>query len=304
MRWTGTFSAAWLGAVAIALTGAGPAAADQLVACTGTFGGSGGLVDAVINAEAGTASATIDLTPGCTYTFTAPDTSAESVKIAGTTQAIDLDDWYGPSALPAIGTAVTIDGDGATITRSAADGTPPFRLFFVGANPLDGRTPGWTSPGPGDLTLQDLTLSGGLAAGGNADFGGAGLGAGGAIYDQGTVTLDAVTVSDAAATGGEGGDANLSSSGGAGIGQDATGESGAGFGSAFVAPVNAPHGGPSETAGTGYSSGAGGAGFATGENGLPPSVTGPGGKGRRSQHGNRRRRTRRLGRWLLRRARW
>jgi hypothetical protein len=279
MKWTMRPVVVGLMWVVVAgLWSAPPAAADQQVPCTGTFGGAAGLADAVHNAEAGTAAATIDLAAGCTYTFTAADLSAESVTLAGTATAIDLDGWYGPAALPAIATAVTIDGDGATIARSTAAGTPPFRLFFVGANPLSARTPSWTSPGAGSLTLQDLTLSGGLAAGGASDFGGGGLGAGGAIYDQGDVTLDDVTIADDSAVGGAGGTTS-GATGGAGMGPDAAGEAGAGFGSAFKAPPGAPAGGPAEPGGAGYSSGAGGAGLAIGENGAAPSPAGPGGNG-------------------------
>jgi Cadherin-like domain len=249
------------------------AGADQSVPCSGaTFAGAAGLANAVINAESGTASPTIDLTPGCTYTFTAPDSLAAHVPVGGGATTVDLDGWYGPDALPAIATAVTIEGNGATIARSSATGTPPFRLFFVGADPSSAATHNWTTPGAGSLTLTDVTLSGGLAEGGSADGGGGGLGAGGAIYDQGTVILDRVTLSGDQALGGTGGVVALNSDGGAGIGSSSgSSGAGAGFGAGFVAPAGASTGGPFVSGG-GFGGGASGGGFASGENGASDLV--------------------------------
>src|SRR5262249_17535963 len=56
----------------------------------------------------------------------------------------------GPNGLPAVSTAITIDGNGSTITRSNA--APPFRLFYVAAAaPLSTLT-------RGSLTLRNLVL--------------------------------------------------------------------------------------------------------------------------------------------------
>ena len=79
-------------------------------------------------------------------------------------------DDFGPVGLPTINVPVTINGFGyATIQRSSVDGTPAFRLFYVGAN--------------GSLTLNDLTLSNGnLDPNRDAiDYGGAILNAGGQV---------------------------------------------------------------------------------------------------------------------------
>jgi hypothetical protein len=72
---------------------------------------------------------------------------------------------------------LTIQGKGATIERSTATGTPAFRLFDVAAG--------------ASLTLSDLTLQGGLA-----------YGLGGAIYNQGGLSLTRVTVQNNVAQGG------------------------------------------------------------------------------------------------------
>src|SRR5262245_29288344 len=52
------------------------------------------------------------------YTLTAPDNSHASV---------EDNNWYGPNGLPAIDNDITIEGNGATIQRSTASGTPSFR---------------------------------------------------------------------------------------------------------------------------------------------------------------------------------
>ena len=82
----------------------------------------------------------------------------------------------GPTGLPVIGKKdnLTIIGNGDTIERSSAAGTPAFRLFDMA--------------GGASLTLQNVTLQDGLASG---------LGAsaeGGAIFNQGTLILSGVTV--------------------------------------------------------------------------------------------------------------
>src|SRR5262249_51085220 len=106
--------------------------------------------------------------------------------------------WYGPNGLPAIDNDITIQGNGSLIQRSAAPGTPSFRLFYVSGG-LPGELP------LGRLTLENLTLQGGRAKGGNASSGGGGgLGAGGAIFNQGTLILNGVTLAGNEALGGDG----------------------------------------------------------------------------------------------------
>jgi len=82
----------------------------------------------------------LELTPGCTYTLTSPQADTED-------------------GLPPIATPITIDGRGATITRSADPETESFRIFEVLAS-------------PGRLTLRSLTISNGNAPGPDPDGGG------------------------------------------------------------------------------------------------------------------------------------
>jgi len=132
-----------------------------------------------LNANGG---GTISLANGGAYSVTAPS-----------------DWWYGPNAFPAISSAITIDGNGATISR--ASGSTNFRFFYVSG--------GFSTLAAGSLTLNDLTLSGGLAQGGSGggglEGGGGGGGFGGAIYNQGVLSLAEVTFASNTAQGGSGG---------------------------------------------------------------------------------------------------
>ncbi len=92
----------------------------------------------------------------------------------------------GATGLPVIaaGNNLTIVGNGDTIERSTATGTPAFRLFDVAANAT--------------LTLQNLTLQNGLAYG-------SGVGCvGGAIYSEGTLTISMANVQNNIAQGSNG----------------------------------------------------------------------------------------------------
>jgi hypothetical protein len=249
-----TFTALALGGL---LASVSPAAAGTLP-CPGGVGDPAALAQAILNADVIGSPATITLAAGCTYTFTAPDTSAPAASVNG--KQVELDDWWGPDALPAIATSITIDGHGAVLQRSPS--APPFRFFFVGADPSSTGTFHWTTPGAGDLTLEDLTLSGGDAVGGSSDTGGGGLGGGGAIYNQGSLTLDRVTLSANAAQGGSGGVGAVSSDNGGGIGASGSASGGGGFGGGFTPPG---------TANVDYSIGdtaGGGAGLTIGEDGF------------------------------------
>ena len=136
---------------------------------------------------------------------------------------------YGFTGLPIISSAITIEGNGAIIERSGAANTPNFRLFVV-AGPSDIDTATNQPVTTGNLTLHNLWLRGGRAKGGDsgggasngdnnpAATGGGGMGAGGAIYNRGTLTISACTLSGNAARGGDGGASNSSSNGAAGGG--------------------------------------------------------------------------------------
>ena len=155
------------------------AQADQTI--TVADGDVAGLITAIntLNTNGG---GTIDLASSGSYSVSAP-----------------TDWWYGPNAFPAIASTITVNGNGATISR--ASGSSKFRFFFVSS--------GFSTLPAGSLTLNNLTLTGGLAQGGSGGSGvaggGGGAGLGGAIYNQGTLTLSSVHFISNEAEGGPGG---------------------------------------------------------------------------------------------------
>jgi len=180
------------------------------VGCSGTIGDSHGLIEAITNANDSVGGGdTINLSAGCTYTFTTADNW-----------------WYGPNALPPIASNIVINGYGSTLAASHLGDPMPvtanaFRLFYVSGG-LELRA--------GNLTLNNLTLSGGYAKGGDSKIGGGGAGIGGAIFNQGQLTLSSVALIGNTAQGGSGGLVGYGSGGG-GVGQDTQGTTGGGFGS-------------------------------------------------------------------------
>lgn len=148
--------------------------------------------------------------------------------------------WYGHNALPPIASDIIIVGDPGRSFIERQLGSAPFRLFYVGGGQsLAGynapNISSGTLPGPGALTLVNLTVRGGIAQGGDGMYGGGGggLGAGGAIYNQGQLTLQGVTLANNQALGGgtpaAGASARFS---GGGMGADGTTARGGGFDSA------------------------------------------------------------------------
>lgn len=133
----------------------------------------------------------INLAPGGVYTLNASDNNYRS---------------KGANGLPALTGSLILNGNGATIARSSAVGTPPFRVFFVDS----GAT----------VTFTSLTIAGGssTAEGGGIynDNGtvavnssilrGNGASLGGAIYNTGgALTVNNSTLSaNSASTGGGG----------------------------------------------------------------------------------------------------
>jgi Divergent InlB B-repeat domain len=223
--------------------------ATFMAACAGTMGDSSSLISAVASANSAGGVNTVQLGQGCTYTLTEGNNN-----------------WYGPNGLPAITSSITIAGNGSTIERSAAGGTPLFRLFYVAADPMNPNTfnyivPAGSSSGGGQLTLQNLTLSGGLAKGGDSNGGGGGGGFGGAIFSQGIVLIEDSTLTDNTAEGGSAIDGSAGPSGG-GIGSSSTFSAAGGFGSGTFGGASG---------GTGSGGGGGGAGFASGETGTSTS---------------------------------
>jgi hypothetical protein len=219
------------------------ASANTYVAgCNGTTGNANSLVKAINSADVHPGADTVMLGDGCLYTLTAPDTF-----------------WYGPDGLPPIASKITIEGRGSTIARSQASGTPPFRLFFVGADPNSQGNAGYATPGAGSLTLNHVTLTGGLAKGGDSNLGGGGAGMGGAIFNQGTVLVLNSTVERNVAQGGSSGLSNLGAIyGGGGMGSNGSLSTGGGFGGGVA--LGGGGGGGGAAGGTNSSGGAGGGG--------------------------------------------
>jgi uncharacterized repeat protein (TIGR01451 family) len=164
------------------------------------------------------------------------DTIVFATSLGGRTISLtEVDNfWYGPTGLPPIHGEVTIDGGAAGITIERDAAAPRFRFLYIAGelHPVPTAAQGIS---PGTLTLRRLTLRGGLARGGHATVSaGGGAGLGGAIFNQGALTLDAVTVTDCAAIGGESGAIVLSTppiviGGGGGIGGDGGRFAGGGF---------------------------------------------------------------------------
>jgi hypothetical protein len=149
--------------------------------------------------------------------------------------------WYGPNGLPAITSSIIMVGDpvGSIIARSNNNTVPDFRFFYVGGGEsLSGYNPppGLTNlPGPGSLTLVNLTLEDGVMQGGIGfnngllDGGGGGGAFGGAIYNQGDLSLIGVTLTGNQASGGSGGPTMGAPGGGGGLGSFSNGLNGGGF---------------------------------------------------------------------------
>jgi hypothetical protein len=178
----------------------------------------------------------------------------------------------GPTGL-VVSSSVTIAGTGETIARS---GVNAFRLFQVTFS--------------GTLTLQDLTLSGGIALGGAGGGGGGGAaGFGGAIYNQGWLSIIGSTLTNnlavggATTGGGNTGGGGLGGPGGSGSFSDGGGNGGApnggtAFGGGGGIPGQ-PDGGPGGFGGGGGIGFDGGPGGFGGGGGLGQDLGGAGGFG-------------------------
>jgi hypothetical protein len=129
----------------------------------------------------------------------------------------------GPTGLPVIAANhhLTIRGNGATLARSTAPGTPAFRLFHVASGAIltlenltlaNGQVIGDTgqhayggailNAAGASLTVKSSMLVGNQAIGGDGRQKLGGFGFGGAIWNDGTANLDQTTFSGNQAVGG------------------------------------------------------------------------------------------------------
>jgi hypothetical protein len=143
------------GALALAVMPHTAAAATVTVACD-----PAALVTAINNANAAVGSSTLSLASGCVYDLLTANTPGDG--------------------LPVIANIITIQGNGATITRDNA--APNFRILEVGGN--------------GNLTMDHVTISHGKATTGSGP-----VVAGGGIFNAGTLTLSNSTISSNSASG-------------------------------------------------------------------------------------------------------
>lgn len=154
---------------------------------------------AVDACPAGSGADTIVLASGATYTLTTVDNNGE-----------------GPNGVPVVNGPITIIGNGATITRSSASGTPQFRLTDVvsgGSLTLGNLTvSNFDEPaGTGTSSVQglggailahgDLSINNSTISGNRAEFSKTADADGGAIWAGGTLTVTNSTISGNAAAG-------------------------------------------------------------------------------------------------------
>jgi hypothetical protein len=139
---------------------------DRVVMSNYTAATVADLVADINAANAAGGSNTITLVAGTAFTLTAVNNTTD-----------------GATGLPVIAAkdALTIVGNGDTIQRSTASETPAFRLFDVA--------------GGASLSLQSLTVQNGLALGNGV------AAEGGALLNQGSLTLNGVTVQNNTAQG-------------------------------------------------------------------------------------------------------
>jgi len=148
--------------MAAALTPTGPVNAAIFNIADGDVAG---LITAINTANVNGEPDTINLAAGGTYILNAVDNTNN-----------------GPNGLPSINSSITINGNGATIQRNSAGGTPNLRIFHVAAT--------------GNVSMSGMTIRNGNVTG---------IGDGGGIYNNfGNVTLTNCTISSNEADSGGG----------------------------------------------------------------------------------------------------
>jgi hypothetical protein len=297
-----TSSVAWSSSDPTSLT----VSATGLV--TGVNAGGPVTITAAWSAVKGTTQATITA-PGTTAADTpeliaainaanAANTPTTITLVAGQVYDLTTVDnfWFGPTALPPISAGpsnpITIEGNGAVLQRDPT--APSMRIFYVSGG-FDGLP-------AGALLVRNLTIKNGRAVGGSGGAGeppgGGGAGMGGAIFNQGTLTLDRVTLLDNVAQGGAGGDrraasgagggggmggnggaANLNNTGGGGGGMSSAGGDASNTGGHGGGFVSAAQGGGGSPSGVGQAAGGVAAPGPLGGNGASGSMSSSGGGG-------------------------
>ncbi len=242
-------------AAALALFPATASAAVINVPCS-SESNANVLQNAVLEANASAGPDTIALADGCTYSF-----------FQG---AFTGGGWFGNNALPPIASEITIEGNGATLTREDSI-FGSVRFFFVGADPTRSETLDYVTPGPGNLTIRDLTLKNGRARGGGSFGGGGGAGLGGAIFNMGTLRIERSTLTGNRAEGGAGDGSQGGDASGGGIATIGNSLNGGGMGS-----LDGQFGAAGGAGGVNIGGGGGGAGFRVGQTGTNATTNLPG----------------------------
>ena len=174
------------------------------------------------------------------------------------------------------GTSIALSGpsgDGGILVERSSTSNTAFRIFHVKPT--------------ASLSISNLTFANGIAQGGssgsNTAGGGGAAGLGGAIFNQGNVALEGVTLRNHSALGGNGGNGSSSSDGGAGGG--GVGANGGNSSGTTGGVGGGPNGGAANAAATGPGGGGGGgtgrqgAGGATAQSGKAGAIFGGGGGG-------------------------
>jgi hypothetical protein len=226
-------------------------------AVNATADGQCSLIEAINNANTDSTGGSTDCVAG---------SGADTLVLAGLSNyAIAARDntFFGYTGLPVITSAITVAGNGSTISRDPT--APSLRLLAVDAS--------------GKLTLEDTVLSNGLARGGDGGDdaatddgggGGGGAGLGGAILNRGTLSITRGTFTANVARGGDGGDGGSNAAG-----DDGGGAGGGGLGG---------NGGTSSPTAT-FDGGDGGGGWG-GTGGVGGFLAGAGGGGTTGDGGN------------------
>src|SRR6266516_7725212 len=186
----------------------------------------------------------------------------------------DSHNIFGPTSTPVIFSKIIIEGNGATLQWRDIWAPGNSRLLAIGK--VD--DPNFGS-GTGDLTLRNVYVKDFHIKGGNGGSGGAGggLGAGGAIYNEGHLTVENSTFENNGAVGGRGSGIGGCCGGGGGL--SGHGADGCIF-SAGGGGASRGNGGNGAISACGVSAGGGGGGTVfSGTDGTSAAVGGKGGLG-------------------------